>query len=74
MKKFKSEDTYKINGRGLVKVLKIIQDINIPQTGENIIVDNLKYIVTGLECSYTLGYPRKRNKKVGVLVKLISKE
>ena len=80
MKTFKSDDTFKIAGRGTVKTVKIpnpdrlMKPKGCPEVGEIVEIDGEFYEVRGVEmCMILMSIPFP-GENVGLLVKRLTKE
>ena len=67
--KYDSMGEANIPGRGLVKVVHIANDEDLPKVNYIVIIDGEKYKVLGVETSMSLMDPPKRNSSVGLLVR-----
>ena len=75
MKSYKSIDTHTIAGRGLVKVVKILNPgrekitPGLPKSKDKVRIDDVEYEVLGIECAMALTAPPYMKEIVGLLVK-----
>jgi hypothetical protein len=67
--KYDSIGEVNIPGRGLVKVVHITNDEDLPKVNYIVSIDGKKYKVLGVETSMSLMDPPKRNSSVGLLVR-----
>jgi translation elongation factor EF-Tu-like GTPase len=74
MKTFKSDDSFKIAGRGMVKTVKIpnpdcvMKPEGMPEVGEIVKIDAGLYEVRGVEMFMKLMYPPHPGENAGLLV------
>jgi len=80
MKTFKSDDTFKIAGRGTTKIVRVpnpdrlIRPEGVPEVGEIVEIDGDRYEVRGVDIFMKLLYPPFAGDSVGLLVKRLTEE